>query len=93
MRLIAILLAVAGCGGGEGGDPHGLVDCDNTPDGRCERACVGVDVTGTEMCSIQLPSGTTSSCSPVTEYEGVRGCCRDLVGDDVNALTFTECED
>jgi hypothetical protein len=88
-----LILAVLGCGGSD--SPHDVVRCVNSPDGQCERACVGVDPNDFElMCTIGFtPMGDPGTCSPVTVFEGVAGCCRDFDDDDLDALAFRECLD
>lgn len=88
--ILAVLL-VACSEHGESG-PHTIVECGAAPSGQCELACASdvEDGLGEPTCGIMRASGSIAQCGPIVEFDGLMGCCHQLLEDE-GVVRFHEC--
>ncbi len=95
---IALLVALAGCGGDTpGGIDHSLTTCDISTGSNagmvCEHACATHHDETSIGCPAHsdtpAPNGTDVSCDGTFGLDGVIGCC--VVLPDTMVLRFVEC--
>jgi hypothetical protein len=106
-RLLTILVALAGCSGGSGGeDPNTITTCgsDTGIDAgkqvylACRQACGGAEVLTGPACSadivfVENGSDAPTDCDQTLTFEGHRGCCLLGVGGPGDTvIRFAECQ-
>jgi hypothetical protein len=85
----AILFLLVACGGSIEEPLHDVIDC-QVGGGQCERACADpVRDPDQQNCVITIPAGTGDCGVVVVDFEGLRGCCRNI---DDDVVRFVECE-
>lgn len=95
-RLILVAAIAAGCGGGEGGGPHRVVDCgpEAAPHELCEQACAHQDsLAGLPQCGIETSDGSIAFCGTAftDPASGLTGCCFNFPNDGDAVFAFHEC--